>query len=778
MTTLSDARRAYREALEKYQERTPSRVAVLGDGRGTASSNVLVPGRPDYVYARDDVTSTRFFQVLNQGAVQPAANLPVYVGYPFPTGTGSDEEQVIRINYSGLGDISSGTVPPVGPHHQQHEFRGGDDILLDSRQFLPGLVHPTDPVSMQVQVESFIYFWDTWRRWEITRSKDLTEYLPSSGYILWVMIALDPETGQLVYRPGVPFATGSQDVILGTFTPVPAPAGNELPLGYVRLASTTTTIDWTSSADNIGDARLWVNPPMLHILDRIEQLEGISGNPPDLMMMGAATNLVGEATSGNSGTGTTNYIARWASGTVLGTGVMYDTGSNIGVNNTSPNYRLDVVASASQIRFGTGATDDGGFLFSVSAGTALLAAGASHNGTDYVAKRTTATVVFLSGSSLFVQNDTGLIVGNTFTPTVRLSISPTQASYTQAAATAGVPTAFTVTGGAHTTLLASTELIDIDFDMARTVEWATGAITTQRFAVFQAPTLAFVGASTVTTAATVAVTGAPVAGTNATITLPLAFWVQAGKMLMGSASQSTAFTSVLEVNGSITTDATATVAHGMVFTATLTADANSRTFRGVTVFPVFATGTFTGLNAIGLRVTNQAITGSGTIDTYSAISAAEATIATANVGILIGTHPGGSTNYAIYSASANDSRFAGNLSPTSAAGANLGDATVYWNDVSYKTLTDRGCLGWFDSGVEMPDGRIVSDVEALTLIQKHPTLQTVYGVPRLDYSTMPRAVYKPANGKGDDGAETTALISILIGAIKELNARLSELEKQ
>src|SRR3990167_4856422 len=528
MTTLSDARRAYREALSKYQERTPSRVAVLGDGRGTATSNVLVPGRPDYVYARDDVTSTRFFQVLNQGAVQPAANLPVYVGYPFPTGTGSDEEQVIRINYSGLGDIDSGTVPPTGPHHQQHEFRGGDDILLDSRQFLPGLVHPTDPISMQVQVESFIYFWDTWRRWEIARSKDLTEYIPSSGYVLWVMIVLDPETGQLVYRPGVPFATGSQDVILGTFTPVPAPAGNELPLGYVRLLSTTTTIDWTSSADNIADARLWVNPPMLHILDRIEQLEGISGNPPDLMMMGAATNLVGEATSGNSGTGTTNYIARWASGTVLGTGVMYDTGSNIGVNNTSPNYRLDVVASASQIRFGTGATDDGGFLFSVSAGTALLAAGASHNGTDYVAKRTTATVVFLSGSSLFVQNDTGLIVGNTFTPTVRLSISPTQASYTQAAATAGVPTAFTVTGGAHTTLLASTELIDIDFDMARTVQWATGAITTQRFAIFEAPTLAFVGASVVTTATTVAITGAPAAGTFATITTSLAFWVQAG----------------------------------------------------------------------------------------------------------------------------------------------------------------------------------------------------------------------------------------------------------
>src|SRR3990167_8409018 len=451
MTTLSDARRAYRDALSKYQERTPSRVAVLGDGRGTATSNVLVPGRPDYVYARDDVTSTRFFQVLNQGAVQPAANLPVYVGYPFPTGTGSDEEQVIRINYSGLGDISSGTVPPTGPHHQQHEFRGGDDILLDSRQFLPGLVHPTDPVSMQVQVESFIYFWDTWRRWEITRSKDLTEYLPSSGYVLWVMIALDPETGQLVYRPGVPFATGSQDVILGTFTPVPAPAGNELPLGYVRLLSTTTTIDWTSSADNIADARLWVNPPMLHILDRIEQLEGLSGNPPDMMMMGAATNPT--MAVGLSVTGTDGRVPRFvtATPTVLGDSVIRDNGS----------------ASA----FG-GAVVSGAFI----------------------------TIAQPAGS-----------VG-----------------------IASTPTALLINGGGHTALTASSEAFDVNFNLNRSVQWLAGALATQRAVIFQAPTYAFTSTSTITTAATVAITGAPVAGTNATITTPLAFWVQGGNVLFAA----------------------------------------------------------------------------------------------------------------------------------------------------------------------------------------------------------------------------------------------------
>ena len=124
----------------------------------------------------------------------------------------------------------------------------------------------------------------------------------------------------------------------------------------------------------------------------------------------------------------------------------------------------------------------------------------------------------------------------------------------------------------------------------------------------------------------------------------------------------------------------------------------------------------------------------------------------------------------------------------------LGDSSKFFNDISYKTLTDRGCLGWFDEGVELLDGRKVSDTEALKSIKKDASKMTIYGVPMFDYSTMPKAVYKPApiaevdiyeNGKirfkkgekiGVDGAETTALISIMIGAIKELTVRVEDLE--
>jgi hypothetical protein len=96
---------------------------------------------------------------------------------------------------------------------------------------------------------------------------------------------------------------------------------------------------------------------------------------------------------------------------------------------------------------------------------------------------------------------------------------------TQAVATTGSPTALTVTGGAHTTLTASAEASAVDFDLSATVEFATGALTTQRAALFQAPTYGFVGASTLTTAATVAVEAAPSAGSNATITNSFALQV-------------------------------------------------------------------------------------------------------------------------------------------------------------------------------------------------------------------------------------------------------------
>lgn len=111
--------------------------------------------------------------------------------------------------------------------------------------------------------------------------------------------------------------------------------------------------------------------------------------------------------------------------------------------------------------------------------------------------------------------------------------------WTQPVLTTGSPTGWKYTGGAHTTLTASGEAVDVNYALNRTVQFATGALTTQRAMYIQAPTYGFVGSSTITNAATVAISGAPVAGTNATITSSAALWVQSGAVRLGQAGTAT-----------------------------------------------------------------------------------------------------------------------------------------------------------------------------------------------------------------------------------------------
>lgn len=143
------------------------------------------------------------------------------------------------------------------------------------------------------------------------------------------------------------------------------------------------------------------------------------------------------------------------------------------------------------------------------------------------------------------------------------------------------------------------------------------------------------------------------------------------------------------------------------------------------------------------------------------------------------------------------------IDPEVAGTYNLGGSVRYWNDISYKTLTDRGCLGWFDDGVELQNGEVVSDIESIKAISKHPTKKTVYGADMLDYRTFPKVSYKKATDRNgidlprdendepyimetinnksvkviaQDGIEMTSVFSIMIGAFKELAIRIEKLE--
>lgn len=80
-----------------------------------------------------------------------------------------------------------------------------------------------------------------------------------------------------------------------------------------------------------------------------------------------------------------------------------------------------------QLIFNSSGNFEGGFLISVSADQAIMAGGAHYNGTNWVARATSAGILATGGGGLgnvdFL-GDTGLTVGNTFSPTTLGAFRP------------------------------------------------------------------------------------------------------------------------------------------------------------------------------------------------------------------------------------------------------------------------------------------------------------------------------------------------------------------
>jgi hypothetical protein len=186
-------------------------------------------------------------------------------------------------------------------------------------------------------------------------------------------------------------------------------------------------------------------------------------------------------------------------------------------------------------------------------------------------------------ANLFQVGDDGrLRVGNAGSP---VQIGPVNSAGTQNIAgdamdfTSIQPLGFWFKNGvvvapaAHTNLTASTEQSDILFNLNRTVQFATGALTTQRAFRIRQPTYAFVGSSTLTKAATMSIEGPPQAGTNATITNSFALDIESGNL-----SFSTAGGGIAIKEGSNAKMGTATLSSGTVTVNTTAVTANSRIF--------------------------------------------------------------------------------------------------------------------------------------------------------------------------------------------------------
>jgi hypothetical protein len=101
---------------------------------------------------------------------------------------------------------------------------------------------------------------------------------------------------------------------------------------------------------------------------------------------------------------------------------LIDASGNTGIGTASPNYKLDVASSTTQIRFGTSAVDSGGFLTSTGTTNSSISGGASYNGTNWIAKDTSASIIQNNTGNISFYQNTGLTGGNSFTPTEKMRV--------------------------------------------------------------------------------------------------------------------------------------------------------------------------------------------------------------------------------------------------------------------------------------------------------------------------------------------------------------------
>jgi len=70
-----------------------------------------------------------------------------------------------------------------------------------------------------------------------------------------------------------------------------------------------------------------------------------TGTAAGYLAFDSSGNLITTANGGVGGSGTTSYVARWTGTNTLGTGVLYDNGTNVGISLTTPQKKLDVYGS-------------------------------------------------------------------------------------------------------------------------------------------------------------------------------------------------------------------------------------------------------------------------------------------------------------------------------------------------------------------------------------------------------------------------------------------------
>lgn len=289
MATLTDAKTAWQRQKRKFREATPTRTAYLGDGKGYATSNIVVADNPAMFYAREKLTDKQYFVVPNFNAgINPQFNLPVVLGYDQ---INPNIEQILGIDMSIFPYQSSASVlGGLGPHHKQHEFGGGDEVFVDPELIKIGLFTPDNPPSLEGYIQPFYYSNKNQglRVFPGSRINSVSQFKPTdSGATRFLTISLNPDSGSIVYRSGTDFAAvdvgsatlacllaGSGSVTTpGGSAQLPIIPGGEIPIATFALTSTTASLNWSSTDSSYYHTRLFLGKVDTDIYARLESLE-------------------------------------------------------------------------------------------------------------------------------------------------------------------------------------------------------------------------------------------------------------------------------------------------------------------------------------------------------------------------------------------------------------------------------------------------------------------------------------------------------------------------
>jgi len=243
----TEAKLALQRLLEPFELRRPVRRGLLGDSNGT----VMVANRPGWAYIRyhDDLNRLTIVRYLLPE--QLPDDTPVVVGRKYPD---DPYEQVLGADWTMYAWApSESTVNQYATP------------AIDLSDLSPGMVVPTDPISLSVDVRAFLYINDDTAVEYGGGTIDLTAHVPGVAGHRQVLVYIDLATDTLDAENGT-------IVAVGTDAEAPDVPDNSLPLGLVDLANGEADID----GDDIYQYKALyetVGTPLVIVHDTVANLE-------------------------------------------------------------------------------------------------------------------------------------------------------------------------------------------------------------------------------------------------------------------------------------------------------------------------------------------------------------------------------------------------------------------------------------------------------------------------------------------------------------------------